>query len=333
MKRSVIAVILVGLLSCNEDPSPPPADNTVHLAGALQNSNMDGDKTAGYWKDGTYTALTSGDTRSDVASLNVDGSSVVIGGQKWVPGSMSVSAFWNDGIGTDIEEGLGDAMVYSQDNNFFGVWLSTAAHGWIFNKNGTSQPIVDTAYSYWPMAMTVDEGNVYTAGSSSGKPKDMNDNPPHHAQYWKDGQLIFREDEYSAGLSIYIHNGDVYVGGAVYLPSDSTGYACYWKNGERVDLTDGTNAGIVWSMFVTDDHVFASGAIDDQAVYWKDGVATYLTTTGIRCTANSIFVNGEDVHVGGNHNGHPAYWKNDVEQTIDNQDKFGQINFVVVGSN
>lgn len=58
-----------------------------------------------------------------------------------------------------------------------------------------------------------------------------------------------------------------------------------------------------------------------------------LTTPGPYSAANSIFVQGTDVHVAGVEHGHPAYWKNDVKQDIQNQDKFGEIKFVVAGSN
>jgi hypothetical protein len=87
------------------------------------------------------------------------------------------------------------------------------------------------------------------------------------------------------------------------------------------------------SVFVTDAHVYVAGMMDDQAVYWKDGEAVALTNSGTYSMANSIFVKGTDVHVGGYQNGHPAYWKNDVRQNIPHQDEFGQIKFVVVGSN
>jgi hypothetical protein len=44
-------------------------------------------------------------------------------------------------------------------------------------------------------------------------------------------------------------------------------------------------------------------------------------------------VQGADVHIGGYENGHPAYWKNDIKQTIEKEDEFGQIKYIVVGSN
>jgi hypothetical protein len=77
----------------------------------------------------------------------------------------------------------------------------------------------------------------------------------------------------------------------------------------------------------------SAGMIDNQVVYWKNGDVQALTTPGMYSMANSIFVQGTDVHVGGYEIGYPAYWKNDIKQNISNQDKRGQIRFVVVGSN
>ena len=73
--------------------------------------------------------------------------------------------------------------------------------------------------------------------------------------------------------------------------------------------------------------------LDDQAVYWIDGEIIALTTEGTFSMANSIFIHGSDVHVGGYEHGFPAYWKNGARQTIENQDKKGQVKFVVVGEN
>jgi len=95
----------------------------------------------------------------------------------------------------------------------------------------------------------------------------------------------------------------------------------YVRNGQRVNLTDGSGVAVAKSVFVTDTHVYVAGMIDNQVVYWKDGAVIALTTPGTFSMANSIFVQGTDVHVGGYENGYPAYWKNDLKQNISNQDK------------
>jgi hypothetical protein len=61
--------------------------------------------------------------------------------------------------------------------------------------------------------------------------------------------------------------------------------ACYWKNGQRIDLTDGSKTAIARAVFVTDMHVYVAGMMDDQAVYWRDEAD--------RADSGRISVNGE----------------------------------------
>jgi hypothetical protein len=209
----------------------------------------------------------------------------------------------------------------------FGVW-DEGISGWVFNKNGTSQSIVDTATNIAPTGLAVLGDDMYISGFSSYHDGSVPDAPTdYHAQCWKNGQLIFRENKTSGAYAIFIHQNNIYMAGT------QGNVACYWKNGARVDLTDGSAPSIAKSIFVTDAHVYVSGMLNYQAVYWKDGAIIPLTTEGTNSMANSIFVHGEDVHVGGYEHRYPAYWKNDVKQNIANQDKPGEIKFVVVGSN
>jgi hypothetical protein len=330
MKSCVLIVIAFCLFGCNEDDSTPTLNNTVHLAGFL--GNLDGQAVAGYWKDGDYSSLTIDSTNSNVHSLYVDRSSVLVGG--WKRGSPSSAVIWHDGMETLIDGSFGGTtLVASQDNNLFAVW-NDISEGPVFSKNGNVQPIIDTALNIGPTGLALLGSDMYISGCSSYHDwTSPNAKTYQHAQCWKNGELIFRESENSNALSIFIHRNDIYMAGHLYTPDQLIGNACYWKNGERVDLNEANVIGVARSIFVTDEHVYVAGMIDDQAVYWKDGVPTSLTTEGTYSMANSIFVNGTDVHVAGYEHGYPAYWKNDVKQTISNQDRRGQIKFVVVGSN
>ncbi len=223
---------------------------------------------------------------------------------------------------------MGDPLIASRNNNLVGVWVEPdAPWKWMLHKNGSSQPIIDTALNIGPRSLALLHDDVYIGGCSSGI------DHKQHAQYWKDGQLIFRESKESNAMSISIHKNDIYLAGYLWSSGDPTAIACYWKNGQRVNLTDGKVHAIARSIFVTDDHVYVSGVIGQQAVYWKDGEATVLTNGSTLSMANCIFVQEGDVHVGGYEESHPAYWKNDVKQNIENQDQLGQIKFIVVGSN
>jgi hypothetical protein len=327
MKSCILIAIILCLFGCSKD-DPDPVDKTIHLAGFVTNSTGGG--VASYWKDSVYTALESAAPSSQVGSLSVDGSSVLIGGSKFVPNTSAPSIIWRDTEETVLEGVFGTPMVVSRNNNLFGVWHETTG-GWVFHKNGVSQPIIDTAYDFGPMAMAMLGDDIYIAGYSSGPPSPPTYSPPQHAQYWRNGELIFRESEVSNALSIFTHQNNIYIAGHLYTSQTST--ACYWKNGERVNLTDGSGTAVARSVFVTDKYVYVAGMVNDQAVYWKDGEPIALTTSGTYSMANSIFVQGTDVHVGGYQNGYPAYWKNGVRQNIANQNLRGQIQFVVVGGN
>lgn len=330
MKSWILVAITHFLFSCSEEQFNP-ADSTVHLAGFI--GNPDGGSVASYWKDGVYRDLTNNNINSQVNSLYVDGSSVLIGGWKRADNSLPPAVIWKDGKETVIDGTFGDpTLIASRNDKLFGVW-SEGLPGWVLHRNGIKLPMTDTAYNFGPTALALLGEDMYISGCSVGPTLQE---PPYHtsqyAQCWKNGQLIFRESEDSYAISIFIHQSDIYMAGYLYGYS-SPNIACYWKNGQRVTLTEGNVNAIATSVFATDTHVYASGTINDQAVYWKDGVAINLTTEGTFSMANSIFVQGTDVHVAGYEHGYPAYWKNDVRQNIANQDRLGQVKFVVVGAN
>jgi hypothetical protein len=333
MKSCILIVVTLCLSNCGEEQVRTTVDRTVHLAGFVENApGGSGEGTlASYWENGVYTALENPEISSQVGSLYVDGSSVLIGGLKYGDNTSSAALIWRDGTETVIEGVFGKPMIASRNDNLFGVWLDTT--GWVFHKNGTSQPIIDTEDDFGPMAMALLGDHMYISGYSAGAALSPTGTAIQHAQYWKNGQLIFRESEVSNGLSISTHHTDIYMAGVLYPPGGLTSIACYWKNGKRVNLTDGSGVAVAKSVFVTDKHVYVAGMRNNQAMYWKDGDAISLTTIATHSMANSIFVQEEDVHVGGYENGHPAYWKNNVRQHIANQDKLGEIRFVVVGSN
>lgn len=331
MKPLIPFFIVIFLFSCAKD-DVNPADNTVHLAGHLLNSNMDGDYTASYWKDGTYTALTTEGIKSKTSSLSVNGSSIVIGGTTRTGNTFPVSVYWRNGSETTLDGIIGEPMITLLNDKLYGVWLETSK-GWVVSKNGISQPLRDTTFDFAPMDMVVVGEDIYSSGYSSPRSSSPNEAVRQYAQCWKNDQLIFRENELSNGLSIFAYKNDIYMSGHYFPPNSTNGAACYWKNGQRIDLTDGSKGATAASIVVVNDHIYLAGMVNDQAVYWKDGELIMLTTGGTFSMANSIFVKGTDVHVAGYEHGYPAYWKNGVKQEIENQDKLGKIIAVVVGSN
>lgn len=319
-----IAVILAAVGCANEGDINPEHNNTVHLAGVIDNGTDGG--LASYWKDGVYAKLTDDQVASQPNSLSVDESSVLIGG--WKQGSPTRAVIWNNGAESIIENSFGSgAIAITQGSKLYATWYDLTLR-WVFLKNGATLPMVDTALNFQPKALALLDDDLYISGNSLEPTQDGN----QHAQTWKNGQLIFRESKVSYTTSIFIHRSDVYMAGFLYGGGYSN-IACYWKNGKRVDLNDQSVGALAKSIFVTDDHVYVAGMINNLAVYWKDGTPTYLTSDVTHSMCNAIFVKGDDVHVAGIEQGYPAYWKNDVKQVIENQDKTGRILFISVGSN
>lgn len=73
--------------------------------------------------------------------------------------------------------------------------------------------------------------------------------------------------------SNHISTTDIYIAGS-YV--NNLEIACYWKNGTRVDLSDGTTDAGAYSIVVTGNDVYVSGYYDDHLCYWKNSVKTIL---------------------------------------------------------
>ena len=72
--------------------------------------------------------------------------------------------------------------------------------------------------------------------------------------------------------SIFVYQDDIYLSGIF----ESDNYiACYWKNGEKIDLSDETYDSIAYDICIYDDNIYVCGYYvqDDikTACYWKNG--------------------------------------------------------------
>jgi len=110
---------------------------------------------------------------------------------------------------------------------------------------------------------------------------------------------------------------NVYVAGYI---SDGSGNmtACYWRNGQRVDLGSGELSDIV----VSDGKVYSVGYdFGGASTYWIDKVPFTLEGSGDE-EAYSIAVYNGDVYTAGRDNG-ACYWKNTKKTQLSGGDSSG----------
>ncbi|MEZ4791886.1 MAG: hypothetical protein R2811_17940 [Flavobacteriales bacterium] len=105
--------------------------------------------------------------------------------------------------------------------------------------------------------------------------------------------------------------------------------ACYWKDGVRTNLSDGSSDAVANAIAVTDDHVYVVGYMDfagsvlNIPVLWVDGTVQPLATaSGPFDAAVGVDVYNGEVHVVGSRR-HPVsgndvatYWHNGAEQAL-----------------
>jgi hypothetical protein len=286
----------------------------IYVAGGESNGNNIG--VAKYWKNGQAIPLTDGTKNATATSIAVVGSDVYVAGCENNGNDIYVAKYWKNGQAMKLTDGTKHAYASSIAVVGSDVYVA----GW--EKDGTSY------YSYFmnDSGQGIDSSLVY---------HDV-------AKYWKNGVAISLTDgtEHAYANSIVLVGGDVYVAGSesdgellLFDPlNERHAYiAKYWKNGQAINLSDGTKYAHANSIVVVGSDVYVAGQEMNEAnfyqaeylaKYWKNGVAVSLTNgTSLGANAISIAVSGNDVYVAGHEwtdQSLAKYWKNGVAVTLDN---------------
>ncbi|MDL2313239.1 hypothetical protein LJC68_10235, partial [Bacteroidales bacterium OttesenSCG-928-B11] len=160
---------------------------------------------------------------------------------------------------------------------------------------------------------------------------------------WKNGELIdISGEEYAAGRSLFVHQGDIYVLWNKMYPYPYTGQV--WKNGEMYYEFKNPGRGVVVSsMHVTDSNIYVAGhsVISNGqngifiATLWTNGVAQFLSDTLYSSYATSIAVSDSNVYIvgyGANFQGKDVakLWINGVETNLTTGEQHAQAYSVCV---
>ena len=162
-------------------------------------------------------------------------------------------------------------------------------------KNDTSYELDTVGKSGQAYDITMADGHVYIVGSGS------NGIDRIIACYWVDGvrhDLNTAASNISVAYSIYIDGADIYIGGYYCANGDynsGKNHACYWKNGELVDLS-GPGAHVD-DIVVSSGKVYACGNTRSQILidewvgcYWIDGDLHELTSLSNKGSGASSIV-------------------------------------------
>lgn len=233
--------------------------------------------------------------------------------------------YWNDGKAftidsvrsPNVETGVSEPtsiFVAGPDVYIGGHTFNMASPGFEIGKywkNGVPVVVTDSANKGRINSIFVLNNDVYMAGHQANQ---LNNT----VEYWKNGIAVPLIDAPEGGeaFSIFVSGTDVYVAGYDFVDHHQKQSAVYWKNGNRVVLSnDSIEQAEATSIVVSGNDVYVSGnvytASRSEAVYWKNGVRTVLSyNSSPGDYANAIGVSGSDVYIAGRSGYTAKYWKN-----------------------
>lgn len=302
-------------------------------------------ETAGYWKNGTWTALAHpyGEAQSCSArGLAVVGQGGVVVAGECTNGSDQVQGFWRNGAWKEInnpstssvQATINSIAADASGNSYIAGFLSSNASGSIqtpgYWMNGIWNPLATpsgtTSCSVDSIAVDP-SGTIYVGGACS--------NGIYYTPgYWRNGTWISNSNPYGApygaGIQAIAVNASGDMGSAGWC-FDGYQEAGYWRENAWHPLANpyGSDFDAAVNSVAMDasGSLYAAGwcsegsnryrygyTLNDNPGYWKDGIWNALTgqKKGAHVAAIAFDPEGNLIAAGGEDGFTYGYWKNGI---------------------
>lgn len=293
----LLLLFILVFIGCGSSPSspPPPEIFNGYIAGAISYDGIS--YVPCYWKAGVIHKLPGAGCQ--INAICTSGTDVHCAGF-YVSGSTPIACYWKNDTKIDLPE-KHDTPNSIFVSNVGDVFISTV--NGVYWKNGNLE--TPPAFTNWN-SIYVTEPDLYIAGKNDSG-----------LFYWKNEtptSLII--PSYTTSLSYSIGQIKV-IGTDVYVPGgyevDNSGWIpCYWKNGDRFNLTALGATARVRDIYVFGTDIYLVGENGpNNKCYWKNN-----TRTDIGSGVINFDMIGSDIYQLGatsQTNPLPCYWKNGTQ--------------------
>lgn len=300
----------------------------VFIAGAVRNTA--GIFTAGYWKNGNFTALGSGTATSYGRSVYVTNNDIYVAGYEANEAGRNVAKCWKNGTPVSYSDGSANASlqsVFVQGTDIYAAGYdnkpSTTTRVACYWKNGI--PVfLGTRYSM-AQSIFINANDIYVAGFENSSTTPVRS----EAKIWKNGVSTILPGGAGNNVyaySVYVSGADVYVAG-YEVNSGGSNIPKYWKNGVEVNLHAGSSSTQVTanSIFVSGTNVYTTGNVlvngKDYARYWINGISYDIGTNQgeMASYGKSVVVHKGNIYIAGEEGVRAKYWKNGIAKLLSSE--------------